>query len=608
MRKPLYFSAAIAALFATSCSNDMVQPAGNDGDGNVMVKLTLPENMATRAFGDGLTASKLQYAVYHTGSQTPIINSEATFNGLETVLNLQLVNGQTYDFVFWAADPNGSHYSFDAANQTVTVDYSSLSGNDETRDAFFGQLTGVAINGPASLEATLKRPFAQINLGSNDLSLPAVTSAYPDFKSSLTVAGLPTALNLLNGSVSGDAGNVVFGASSTPTGEIFPVGNYDYVSMNYILVGSEKEVKDLTFDFHNGENKVSSLPLSSVPVQRNYRTNIYGSVLTSPADITVKIEPTFDEPDNNYEVPNVVETAEDLAFALKKGGLIEVPADAALDLTTVNNGEEIVLAANTVLKINGSVNTARAQLSVKSGTVTVDGEGVGKITSVGFATGSRPLNVFDDAILIVKNIEIETEQNNGGSAIYSLDGNLELENVTVNCHHFAVAATGGTLKAKDCVFNSDSNNREGTWSYTIDVAAGCKAELDNCEVNGVQGGISVGNENSVVTINSGTYTTKSLKEFTGQTAFYPVYIFDKGLAIINGGDFISGCEYTIFNGNNDVPEFYVWGNGACLQGGRYNKGTINQASHLTYPAAEGYEWVAIEGDDVFKFEVVKKGE
>ncbi|MDE5976214.1 MAG: hypothetical protein K2G69_06675, partial [Muribaculaceae bacterium] len=336
-----------------------------------------------------------------------------------------------------------------------------------------------------------------------------------------------------------------------------------------------------------------------------YRTNIYGAVLTSPTALNITIEPAFTDPDYEFSY-NVVRTATELASALEDGGMIEIPKDVTLDLTTVNDGAEIELAPNTVLKVNGTVNTARAQLSVTSGTVTVDGEGIGKISSVGFPTGSRPLNVYDGATLIVKNIEVETEQNNGGSAIYSVDGNLELENVTINCHHFAIGASGGTFKAKDCIFNSDSNNKEGAYSYTVDVAKGCVAELDNCEVNGIQGGISVGNENSVVTINSGTYTTRSHEGYVDQTAFYPVYIFDKGLAIINGGDFISGCEYTIFNGNNDVPEFYTWGNGACLKGGRYNKGTIDQNSKLSYPAAEGFEWVPIEGDDIFKFEVVAK--
>ncbi|MDE6576887.1 MAG: hypothetical protein K2J82_09515 [Muribaculaceae bacterium] len=625
MRKSIYFSAALAALFATSCSSDMVQPANGDGEGNVVLKLQLPKELATRAvFGDGTTATRLQYAVYHNGDKTPIITDEATFVDLQATVALQLVNGQKYDFVFWAdsstkeqdATPESKYYVFDAASQEVTVNYDNLNGNDEGRDAFFGQLTDVEITGPTTLSATLKRPFAQINLGTSDFSNTAVKAVYGENCETLTssmevtTTGLPTTLNLLDGKVDGaTTQSVTFAAVGRPDASFgnYPVEDYEYVSMNYILVGTDKEVLDLSYTFNNGTTEMANLPLAAVPVQRNYRTNIYGAVLTSPTDLTITIAPAFEEPDYGYEV-TIVKSVDEFVSAVEKGGSIEIPKNIELDLRTVNDGGEIILAPNTFLKINGTVNTARAQLSVTSGTVTVDGEGVGKITSVGFPTGSRPLNVYDGATLIVKNIEVETEQNNGGSAIYSVDGNLELENVTVNCHHFAIGANGGTLKAKNCVFNSDSNNKVGDYSYTVDVAAGCKAVFDECEVNGVQGGISVGNKDSVVTINSGTYTTRNLEEYKAQTAFYPVYIFDEGLAIINGGDFISGCEYTIFNGNNDVPEFYTWGNGACLQGGRYNKGTINQASQLTYPAAEGYEWVAIEGDDVFKFEVVKKGE
>lgn len=62
----------------------------------------------------------------------------------------------------------------------------------------------------------------------------------------------------------------------------------------------------------------------------------------------------------------------------------------------------------------------------------------GKITSVGVTggTGNRPLNVFDGATLVVRNLELETEQNNGGSVIFSEGGNIDIEKVTINCHHF----------------------------------------------------------------------------------------------------------------------------------------------------------------------------
>ncbi|MDE6792556.1 MAG: hypothetical protein K2J48_05690, partial [Muribaculaceae bacterium] len=147
MRKAIYLSAALAAVMTTSCSNDMDQFGTTTGDGNVVIQLQIPDNFATRAFGDGLTATNLQYAVYHTGEKDVVTSGEATFNGLQATVNLNLVNGQTYDFIFWADNDGNSFYTFDADNQTVTVDYDGLKGNDETRDAFFGQLTKQEITG-----------------------------------------------------------------------------------------------------------------------------------------------------------------------------------------------------------------------------------------------------------------------------------------------------------------------------------------------------------------------------------------------------------------------------------------------------------------------------
>ncbi|MDE5874765.1 MAG: hypothetical protein K2H15_03885, partial [Muribaculaceae bacterium] len=119
MRKSLYFSAALAALFATtSCSNDFDQFDSTRGDGNVVVQLQLPENLATRAFGEGTTATRLRYAVYHTGEQTPIITDGATFENLQATVSLNLVNGKSYDFIFWADDPGSNYYDFDADAQT----------------------------------------------------------------------------------------------------------------------------------------------------------------------------------------------------------------------------------------------------------------------------------------------------------------------------------------------------------------------------------------------------------------------------------------------------------------------------------------------------------
>ena len=627
MRKSLLSALALSAVLLTSCSNEELVTPGNDG--NVVFTVALPGDFATRAtISDGTKATKLSYAVYLQGTKNALFTSENTgdpqadpFSGLQTELALNLAKGKTYDIVFWADKGTDSPYTFNTADQTITVDYNNVASNLENRDAFFASET-ITVTGAVEENITLKRPFAQLNFATSDLE--AADKAGLNFgKTQVKVTGVHNTLNLLTGVASDSEGwdnSVTFGYAGPVDNDLHngtADKKYNWLSMNYFLTGVEildgdvqkadKETVDCEFKVQDkNSQEINTINIANVPVQRNYRTNIYGELLTSTVNFAIEIKPNYNEGDYNKEIVEVA-TAADFNEAVIAGTpTIKVPADASIDIKELGN----IKLNNQTLIVNGTLNTARAQICVSGEGNVVTVVGPGKITSEGVdgATGNRPLNAYDGGTLIVKNLELSTEQNNGGSVIFSENGNLDLENVKIDCHNFAIGANGGTLKAKNCVFNSDSNNREGAFSYTVSVLDGCHAVLDGVTVNGIQGGVSVGNEGSVCVINGGRYTTHSHPDYTNQTAFYPVYIFDKGIVEVNDGEFISGCDYTIFNGNNDVPSLYDYGNGASLKGGKYNKGTIDQNSKLAYPAAKGYKWVAIEGDDVFKYKVVPEGE
>ncbi len=70
--------------------------------------------------------------------------------------------------------------------------------------------------------------------------------------------------------------------------------------MNYLLVGKDKSIVDVEFGYTDGVGDYNR-KYTFVPVQRNYRTNIFGSLLTSSVDVNVVIEPTFKEPDYNQQ-------------------------------------------------------------------------------------------------------------------------------------------------------------------------------------------------------------------------------------------------------------------------------------------------------------------
>ncbi len=83
MKKNLFIQGgALAAslLLVTACAQDEMG-GGNDlsgNDGTVTFTATLPA-FATRAAGDGTTATDLSYAVYAAGETTPLIEDETTF-------------------------------------------------------------------------------------------------------------------------------------------------------------------------------------------------------------------------------------------------------------------------------------------------------------------------------------------------------------------------------------------------------------------------------------------------------------------------------------------------------------------------------------------------
>ena len=310
MRKYLLIAmSAIAMLFATSCQDDLGLDTGNEA----LVSFTVSTpDMATRAYSDGATATVLQYAVYDAAGNIlgDLTKTDATINGSATV-NLRLTTGNTYSVIFWAAAPvapsaPNAPYTVDFATKTMTVNYAGAVSNDENRDAFYKYHT-FTVNGAQTEKVELKRPFAQLNIGTADYAA-STNAGYTPTMSYVKVSEVYSKLNFVDGTVSDKIEDVVFDDALIPDAddETFPVTGYDYLAMNYLLVGAQdKEVVDIEFAYTDGSNR-KTRTVGSVPVQRNYRTNIYGKLLTSEVDITVTINPEYETPDNDKEIKDLL--------------------------------------------------------------------------------------------------------------------------------------------------------------------------------------------------------------------------------------------------------------------------------------------------------------
>ena len=473
MKKVLLGLSAFAMLFATSCQNNQGFDTTVGETSTVTFAVETPE-IATRAYSDGTTATVLQYAVYDAAGNelTDLTVTDATINGSTTV-NLQLTTGNTYSVIFWAAAENAP-YTVDFGAKTMTVDYSNAVSNDETRDAFYKYHT-FTVKGAQTETIELKRPFAQLNIGTSDYAATSSAGYTPAY--SYVKVPVSKVLNLVDGSVD-TAADVEFKLAAIPQGETFPVSGYDYLSMNYLLVPADKEVVDLTFGYSESNTAVEKTrTVGSVPVQRNYRTNIYGNLLTSDVDINITIEPEYEEPD--YSLYNVVvnevsytDFADAVTKAMELNKPVEFIQNVAIDADNtilVPAGKELTLNLNgyTLSGVSDQTGSNRNMFDVR-GTMTVNGantmtraaaEGNGCITikhegnNMGWGYSTNVFNVTAGGVLNIKNVHAI---NFGGSDMGFVahlnnwgEVTLIVENSTLESNYVAVR-----------VFNSgpDMNN------------------------------------------------------------------------------------------------------------------------------------------------------
>ncbi|MCC8038627.1 MAG: hypothetical protein LIP02_10950 [Bacteroidales bacterium] len=319
MKKTIFAAFAAIAMAAgfTSCSSDEPMKVTQAGEEvAVTVTATLPGDIQSRAYSDGLKALDMYYAVYEDGVTAPIIpltKHTEQFSGLTNTLTLHLVTGKTYNVVFWAQSPdakdseNNEFFTLDTTNSTVTVNYDKIKAslNHENVDAFFCNKP-VEVKGAATITAELKRPFAQINVGTNDINYPALKGK--EISAKMKVSAVYGGFDLKDGSVIGNASAVEFAKTLRPNNgkettaadyEAFPVGDpgdYEYLAMAYVLMSADKQTTDVELEFYDGNatDSFHSLSVPGAPVQRNYRTNIFGALLTSTIDFTITIKPAYE--------------------------------------------------------------------------------------------------------------------------------------------------------------------------------------------------------------------------------------------------------------------------------------------------------------------------
>ena len=446
MNKKLFLGmfAAAGMLFATSCSNDELDVVQSGNEAQVTFSLAAEGGIATRAISDGTGAKKLVYAVYNASGELietiantdvngQIVDNSAFDNGLTENVTITLAKGQQYTVAFWAQNPNCTAYTTtDLKN--VTIDYAGLN-NDETRDAFFKAET-FTVTGNTEIDVVLKRPFAQINVGVYQTDWDAAKASGIEIeKSKVTIENAATSINLLTGEVGGEQ-TVEYGFDIIPaqfaTPETLDVDldkdgtkeNYVYLSMSYILANDETTgyaktaLEDLDFTFApiSGNNINFSEGLNAVPVQRNWRTNIIGKILTGDVTFNITIDPIYDGEYNNGEAQPVningvyYATIQDAVNNVKDGEVIKVATGTYTEVVKVTGGKNFTLEAagpNVVIaaldhQSNGTPSTVKVKGITFDNSVTTAGWFTGTAPNIAPCVGAWGGNLtFEDCAFIV---------------------------------------------------------------------------------------------------------------------------------------------------------------------------------------------------------------
>lgn len=207
--------ATAGVLFATSCSHEaLIEPVSGETS-TVSFVVNTEDAVATRAVADGKTATKLHYAVWHS-SGSIAKEDVVELQNRSTTLNLTLAKGQTYTLGFWAQAEN-AHTVTIAENGVMTVDVNYGPNNAETFDAFTAHKT-YTVAGNDIQNVTLKRPFAQINVGVTAENYTAAEAAGVKVeKSKVELQGtFGTKFNVISGAVTDTQNGLVLAENNIP--------------------------------------------------------------------------------------------------------------------------------------------------------------------------------------------------------------------------------------------------------------------------------------------------------------------------------------------------------------------------------------------------------
>ena len=470
-------ASVLMALALTACQKE--EFGGNEAEGIYTFEVSA-DNIATKATidrdGNGTAVNRFIMEVYlakTTGELVLLdrqVKAPTAASPKSTSFNLTLIKDQEYKVLFWAdkgTDAMGDLYYKTTDNlQNVSFLNAARTGNNDALDAFSKMevITREESKAGFTKSVQLTRPFGQVNFITTDIpAINALTggSAFlpTDVKVSYTTC---TGFNVLTqtgtGSEAIEYTAPVYSAMDPATNP----AKYT-LSMDYMLTAtSDRETRNLVklTALANGY-ELTTVEVANYPVQRNYRTNIIGKILTGDATFNITIDPIYGGEHNNY----IASSNEGITNAISAGattisltpGTYIIPDDAqgkTLTFIGTGNPEDTKIATQDDGSYEG------CDYSLDGATVTFE--------NITINTDSRTYTGYARCKGTYKNCVI--------NGTYTLYGDSKFENCTFNVSGDVYNIwTWGAQNAEfdSCTFNSDGKAlllyQEGTNTINLTV-------------------------------------------------------------------------------------------------------------------------------------------
>ena len=424
MNKNLFKSFALAAVavIAGACAKEQV--ASGDGETVEMTfNVDVPETtITTKGLSDAAQVDELVFDAFRSLNDTESIKGfrqvVAVENGRATI-QVKLIKGQNYRFVFWAQKANNGYYNTDNLSN-ITVDYSKALANDSSLDAFFAKEEVTNVQNPISKTIILKRPFAQVNYVTKE----ELSEGLYIKESQITVKNALTSFNPLRNKLSG-AKDVTFDFNAVPTEKLIIGGiEYNYLATAFILAKSDssKDIVDVEAKFKANKGYSVTVSTPGLPCQRNYRTNVIGNFMSVDGTYNVEIDSAFKGDLQTDYVAN----------ALNSGQVVTLTEDYSLpegsEGVAVPSGKTSVLNLNGKRFVNESGTINNKSALIVRGKLTINGEG--EVYCEGGTGNNSAIMVDDNGELIINGGTYNVATDKSGkcnSTIYAISATCKIE-------------------------------------------------------------------------------------------------------------------------------------------------------------------------------------